>query len=372
VKKTIVVSAINLFEGGPRTILEDCLEHLSDNFSSQFRIIALVHDANLLKIPNIEYREFKSSRKHWLYRIYYEYVYFYFLSRRIRPYLWLSLHDITPNVVADIRAVYCQNPSPFYPFSFRLLLSSYQVALFSLFYRYLYRININKNAYVIVQQAWIRTAFQKMYDIKNVMVAYPSAPKIPAASVEQAGPTKVIFFYPAFPRVFKKIEVVAEAAKLLHDQGRTDFDVLLTIEGNENAYARHIVDKYKCIPVITFLGLRPKNEIYRLYQHVTALIFSSALETWGLPISEFKAFNKPMLLSNLPYAHETIGDYDKVKFFDPHDPQQLADYMKAFLDRTLNYDGNRRVDVPEPFAADWGKLFTILLSAKQMHNDAKQ
>jgi glycosyltransferase involved in cell wall biosynthesis len=342
--------------------LKECLAYLSENLSDQYRVIAFVHDsARLPALRNIECREYKKARRSWLFRLYYEYVHFFFVSRRLKPHLWLSLHDITPNVAADIRAVYCHNPSPFYSFSFRSLLSSYQFALFSLLYKYLYRINIRRNNYVIVQQDWIRIAFQKMYGIRNVVVAYPSAPQMPGSFAQPAGSAKTTFFYPAFPRVFKNIETVAEAAKLLHEQGRTDFEVLLTIDGKENTYARHIVDKYKGIPAISFAGLKPRDEVYRLYQQVTALIFCSKLETWGLPISEFKAFNKPMLLPDLPYAHETVGDYDKVKFYDPNDPHQLAACMKALMDKNIVYDGNRRVEIREPFAKNWEQLFKILL-----------
>jgi glycosyltransferase involved in cell wall biosynthesis len=286
----------------------------------------------------------------------------------MKPHLWLSLHDITPNVTADIRAVYCHNPSPFYSFSLRTLFYSYQVALFSLFYKYLYKINISKNTFVIVQQDWIRRAFQRMYGISNIVVSYPDERQISAPDIQAELRPKTTFLYPAFPRVFKNIEVVAEAAKLLYAQGRSDFEVLLTICGKENKYAFNIVANYKDIPVISFIGLKSRDEIYALYQQVSGLIFPSKLETWGLPISEFKAFDKPMLIADLPYAHETIGDYDKVVFFDQDNPQQLAECMKDFIDGRLVYDGNRRVDVKKPFAENWEQLFNILLNQNKAAN----
>ena len=364
-KKTIVVSAINFFEAGPLSILKECLQYLSDNLSGQYSIIALVHDKSLLTVSNIRYIEFKKARKNWLFRIYYEYIYFYVLSRRIKPYLWFSLHDISPNVVADIRAVYCHNSSPFYPFSFRVLFFSYQVALFSLFYKYLYRINIKKNNFVIVQQRWIREEFQKLYNISNVVVAYPeSVPPFLSSSRGNSRP-RFTFFYPAFPRVFKNIEVVAEAVKLLCAQGRTDFEILFTIEGSENRYARYTFDTYKNISAISFIGLQSKKDIYKIYMEIDALIFSSKLETWGLPISEFKTFNKPLLLADLPYAHETVGDYEKVKFFHPENPHQLAAHMAALINGNLEFDGNRAVKVEEPFAQNWQQLFSIILESKR-------
>ena len=43
-QKTIVVSAINLFEGGPLSILKDCIKcfEKSDKFSD-YKLVALVH-----------------------------------------------------------------------------------------------------------------------------------------------------------------------------------------------------------------------------------------------------------------------------------------------------------------------------------------
>lgn len=364
----IVVSAINLFEGGPLTILKECLEYLSENLCDQFKIVALVHDIKLVNIKNIEYIAYPKSRKSWFFRVYYEYFHFIFLSKRIKPYIWLSLHDITPNVTADIRAVYCHNSSPFYPFSFRALLYSYQVALFSIFYKFLYRINIKKNNFVIVQQDWMRKEFLKMFGLKNVVVAYPSIvqPSFPEVQIKTL--PKTVFIYPAFARVFKNFEIVAEAAKLLHGEGRTDFEVVFTIDSFSNKFARHIVSVYKDVPVISFAGCRSRDEIYRMYQQASCLIFPSKLETWGLPITEAKQFKLPMLLADLPYARETVGSYDRVKFFDPDDHMQLAEYMKSVIDGTMVYPGSKAECIQSPFARNWGELFKILLSAEGASN----
>ncbi len=360
-KKIIVVSAINFFEGGPLTILRQCLEYLSDHLSDEYSIIALVHDKSLFDYDGVELVEFKKSRQSWFFRLFYEYIYFYFFSKRIKPYLWLSLHDITPNVSATIRAVYCHNASPFYKFSLRTFFYSYQVALFSLLYKYLYRINIKKNDFVIVQQDWIRTAFRNIFGIKNVIVSYPGEIKFLESDNRLNACTIRTFFYPSFPRVFKNIEVVAEAAKLLFMQGIVDCQVLITIDGSENKYARNIVAKYRDVPTIAFIGVKTRDEVFNLYEQVDALVFSSKLETWGLPLSEFKTFGKPMLIADLPYAHETIGDYTNVAFFDPDNAQQLTCLMKDFLDGNLKYDGNSKVNVESPFSESWEQLFQIVL-----------
>ena len=70
-------------------------------------------------------------------------------------YLWLSLHDATPRVVAERRVVYCQTSFPFYKWSWRDFLFDYKIVLFALFTRWIYRINVHRNTYLIVQQGMV-------------------------------------------------------------------------------------------------------------------------------------------------------------------------------------------------------------------------
>ena len=118
-KKNIIISGVNLTNVGPFSVLEDCLGYLSEDLSAYYNIIALVNDKSVFKLNNIKYYEFPRSKKSWINRAYYEYVYFKKLSREIKPYLWFSLHDMTPNVESELQAVYCHNPSPFYKLSLR-------------------------------------------------------------------------------------------------------------------------------------------------------------------------------------------------------------------------------------------------------------
>ena len=86
------------------------------------------------------------------------------------------------------------------------------------------------------------------------------------------------------------------------------------------------------------------------------------LETWGLPISEFKAFDKPMLLADLKYAHEALGDYELVKFFNPNDFTTLANYMNLLIDNELKFDTNKKIIPSDPFFKNWDELINFLLA----------
>jgi len=361
-KKNIVVSAVNLIEGGPLTVLRECLKYLSNNLSNLYNIIALVNRKELCFFENIEYLEFPKSKKSWLNRLYYEYFYFKKLSKQLNPFFWLSLHDMTPNVTANRLSVYCHNASPFYKLSFKEALIDPKFALFNFFYRYLYPINIKKNNFVIVQQDWLREEFKKLYNINNVVVSYPlSIANTQNKITPEKGKKNRIFFYPSFPRVFKNFEIICQAAEILNARGINDFKVLFTSSGTENKYSRLLKRRYERIKQLHFLGILSQQKLDDYYQKADCLIFPSKLETWGLPITEFQNYGKPMLLSNLDFAHETAGSYDKVTFFNPDDSTQLANLMDDFISNKLVFKPLKPIQPKPPFAENWEQLFKILL-----------
>lgn len=362
--KRVVISAINVTEAGPLSILKECLNYLSNNLANSYEIIALVHDKASFAHENINFYSFPIAKKSWLIRLYYEYIYFYRLSKKIKPYLWFSLHDMTPNVKSDIQAVYCQNLTPFYSLSLKdVYLGGYKFTLFNLLYRYLYVINIDKNDFVVVQQDSVRNKFKQFAPRCKILVAYPDMTMQKLAN--NLPERETIFFYPAFPRVFKNFEVICRACEILLKQGINNFEVIFTISGDENRYSKYIYNSFKHIKNIKFMRILSREKVFDLYNKSSCVIFPSKLETWGLPISEAKFFLKPILLANVEYVYETLGVYDKVKFFDPNDHLELADAMQEIIKRTAVFDKTEAPSIPGPFAQNWKELFDLLLSQRQ-------
>jgi glycosyltransferase involved in cell wall biosynthesis len=368
-KKTLVISAINFFEGGPLSVLTDCLLFLNNNMNN-YRIIALVHSINLFdkkKYSKIEFIEFAKSRQSYFFRLYYEYIYFRKFSQIQKVTFWLSLHDITPNLKNVKQAVYCHNPSPFNTVNLKDIFIQPTQFFFRLFYKYLYSINIKKNEKIIVQQRWIKDEFKKMFslDESKIIVAPLQVPEIPPKYFRQNQKNnnkEKIFFFPTFPRPFKNIELIGEATKLLNNDGIYNFKVIITIDGSENNYARSIINQYKRLKNIIFIGLLSREEVYEYYARTDCLIFPSKLETWGIPITEFKYFEKTILAANLPYARETIGSYDKSILFDPYSPKSLAKEMKKILsNENLIFFKAKESLNNGLIAHDWDELFSILL-----------
>ena len=231
-KPSVVLSGVNFTEMGPLTIFKEGLASLVRDYADRYQIVALVHRKSLFDVPGVTFMEYPQIKSSWWKRLRFEYHDCRALSEMIKPHLWFAMHDITPRVQADVRAVYCHNPAPFYPFSFREALLDWKFGCFTVLYRFLYGINIKSNKFVVVQQDWLRTEFQARYGVRRVVVAHPSIDHRPiqrsGASESHNEPYR--FFFPAYPRTFKNMEQILEAARSLEGSGFKPFRTLANDE----------------------------------------------------------------------------------------------------------------------------------------------
>jgi len=357
--KTLVVSAVNFTDGGPLTILLDCLASASRSLPKDWEIVALVNNLHPKIDGRVKLIQIPSAKKFWLIRLYWEWFGFLKISKKIKPTLWLSLHDITPRILAKRQVVYCHNPSPFYSVKFSEAYFEPSLLIFSLLYKFLYRIFIKKNYYIIVQQSWLRDMFYLWAPTIPIIVAHPSI-----CLIDNIRPppldSNFIFIYPSLPRAFKNIETLCKASKILLNRGINNFEVRLTITGNENKYAKWIHKRFGLITQLKFLGYLSKEELLDHYCSSSALIFPSKLETWGLPITEAKALGLPLLVSDLPYARETVGNYEMVSFFQAESAHELANLMELMIKGEWRGSSATQAIPEEPFARDWFGLWKIL------------
>ena len=353
-----------MVEGGIFTILHNCLQKLAlYSQGKELKIIALVHDAKVFDFEfasSIEFIEFPKSKKYWHYRLYYEYFYFKKLSKQLQPDVWFSLHDISPNVACKNQFVYCHNPNPFYKPNANDWKFEFKVGLFHYLYPFLFQINSAKNKAVFVQQHWIKEEFKKLFSIDNVHVATPEYVEEKAIIDVDLDPAFIHFFYPSFPRSFKNFELIAEAVKLIPDALKGKIKVHLTLSEKENSYAKNIVTKYP-LEQLNYIGKISRSEVFGYYKKMDCLLFPSKIETWGLPITEAKGFHKPILIANLPYAKESVGNYEKVSFFEVNNPSQLAQLMSDFASKTIQYQGNNTTFGTNDQFNDWFSLFDFIL-----------
>ena len=334
--RIIVVSAVNIRKGGTLTILRECLQYLS--VQEGLKVYALVHARRLCDYPGIEYLEFPWTIKSWGRRLWCEYVTMHRVSLDIERRegreidTWLSMHDTTPRVKARHREVYCHTSFPFLKWKPRDLLMDPKIPLFAMFTRFAYRINIHRNDCLIVQQEWFRDGLSRITGFPKERIRVIP----PKVSVEGTVPETItsdvpMFLYVSTADCHKNFETLCEAARLLErETGPGRFRVVLTISGEENRYARWLKKRWGSVSSLEFKGFMSKEKLFGFYRAASCFVFPSRVETWGLPITEYMLLNDgPMLLADLPYAHETSGE--KGTFFPTTDARRLKELIYESL-----------------------------------------
>lgn len=365
--RTIVVSCINIRLAGPLTVVREMIAAFKRSEAARSgaaRIVVLCHSRALFEdLDGQQVELIEDPPGGYAGRIDREFRRFHRWSENRSIDLWLSMGDITPRVIAKRQAVYCHNPSPFYRGPSHWMTDP-RFELFRRLYGILYGIGIRNNHFVIVQQQWMRDHFVKRYGLARdqVVVAHPVRRAGSDGSPQgEASPLRddlVEIIYPVFPRHFKNHGVLVGAMKRLED---LPLRLTLTFAGDENHYARTIRTLAGNAKNIRFTGFLSRPELEAEYARAALLVFPSKLETWGLPLSEFRALDRPVLAADLPYAREPLSGYGRTVLFDPDDDVALAALLRRFVERGDLPFVTPKADVPPPAALDWDALAAMLL-----------
>lgn len=377
-KPKIIVSGVNIRKGGTLTIMRSCLEWLSSSdLARDYEVVAVVHKKELFPYGNIKFIEFSDSINSWGKRLWYEYCRFNRLSKQLGNIrLWLSLHDTSPRVCADIKAVYCQTSYPFYKFRWHDFAMDYKIPLFSMLTKFVYKFNSKSTDRFIIQQNWFLKALSKTIRMpeSRFILFPPSKPdiKIQESEIPTSNRTP-LFFFPSTPDCHKNFEALLEAARILERKyGKQRFKVKITITGRENRYAQWLLRRWGDVGSVEFCGFLSKADLFDTYRKADCLVFPSLIESWGLPISEFLPYKKPMILSDLPYAHETSLGASSVRFVNTRNAMALANAMEDVINQNLNQfkpvtcsdiDSTDSVSVE-----NWNQLFSTLLSTQKLNS----
>lgn len=359
--KTLVISGVGMNEGGILTVLRDFTAAAERTLSSEWRIVVLAHKKELMNCARAEVMEYPTIKSSWFRRIGFE----LFTSRRLAKELgatvWFAMHDITPLVDTERQYVYCHNPTPFTRPTFRSLRFDRIFVIHSLLYRYIYSLNIKRNTKVFVQQKWIRERFLRDFGARDVVVSRPAkngknaGGGVRAAAIRK--PSLKRWIYPTFPRHFKNVEVVGLALELLEKNPEWSGEVVVTIDGSENTYAKWLCERFGHLRSLKLIGRQTAAQMARLYSAADGLIFPSKLETWGLPITESQERGLPLLVADLEYAYETVGHYDAVTFFDPNDPAALAKLLLDLSTGQARMGSTESVEIRDDFVVTgWDNL----------------
>lgn len=144
------------------------------------------------------------------------------------------------------------------------------------------------------------------------------------------------FFYPANGSSYKNHDIIIKACMKLEKRKVKNYEVILTLNGNENESIKKIRSNAKKQNInITFTGVIPREEVFSLYSN-SILLFPSYLETFGLPLLEKRLIGGLILAVDCLYAREVLEGYNNVAFFEWDDSIELADKMEELIRKEFN------------------------------------
>jgi len=335
--KTIVISGANITSGGPLTIYNNALMELSQ--FPNYKIIAIVNNNKLFyKSDNISFVEIPQYKKFILLKFYFEYVYYKKMSKDINVDIWISLNDFTPNVSVKNLFTYFHNASIFFDIRLSDFMFSRSVIFQKIYYSIFIRFNLFKNKKFIVQQNWIGEKIHQKYNLSlnKLLVFKPiniNSSREIKENIQLKGNDSFKLFYPTRALGYKNIEFICDALNLLYYRySITNIELKITILENQNNYTKYLKKKYHNLNIV-WLGPISRDEVESNYQMTDLLVFPSRLETWGLPLSEFSRYNKPIFALDLEYVYETVYNYPYLITVKPNDAEELALLIKSMINK---------------------------------------
>ena len=128
----------------------------------------------------------------------------------------------------------------------------------------------------------------------------------------------------------KNVKILLDTAEILKSRG-VKARIVLTLnesDWNARAFMRQIEERGLC-DIVVNAGILDFGEIDAWFEACDALLLPTKLESFGLPYVESLARGRPILTSNLPFAHEVCKT--GTIFFDPDDPKNIADTIEKFI-----------------------------------------
>lgn len=181
---------------------------------------------------------------------------------------------------------------------------------------------------IMAQTDAMKMRLEARHPRSNVVVV-PAAAALGDANAAGAGSfdlpsDRFRLVYPANYYPHKNIDILATVAAELKARN-TKASIVLTIDPEEHEGAARFLERLRrrsLDDVIINVGRVPAERIPALYQVCDALLMPTLLETFGLPYAEAMHYGKPILTSDMDFAHAVCGD--AALYFDPLDPFSIV------------------------------------------------
>jgi len=215
-------------------------------------------------------------------------------------------------------------------------------------YKKLIKFSLKKNSYIVVQTEWMRNSVIKQFglDPSKVFVIRPTLAKI---SIEQIPKLefkdgKYHIFYPAHSAIYKNHKLIIKALRYIKDEREKVYNNLMihfTIDSkSSNSRDVFIINLIKDLGVSEHIRLEGKlsyEKVLSFYKSCDLMLAPSYIESFPLPLIEAASFGLPILVADLPYAREVLGDCPGAKFLDYKNVKLWAENIIESYNHRVRY-----------------------------------
>lgn len=307
---------------------------------------------------NIHVKNYFWIKKSWLHRLVFDKVIAPKLCRGKSIDVVVSLQNIAVSAGRKKQMLYLHQSIPFSDIELSIRNNRVEFVYKHLISHLIFH-SIRKADQVVVQTKWMRDAVCKKtgVDASKVLVSQPECKLNINSYYEDSEENLRSFFYPAANISYKNHKAIFEAVLILVERGITEFQVILTIDMQNNIQGYFLND----IPQILCVGSLPHDYVMKQYSKST-LIFPSKLETFGLPMLEAALVRSPIIASDMPFSHEILEGYPNVSYFKADSAESLAELMELQIKNKLKYEmpADDRWYYEKHRDAGWSSAFDLI------------
>lgn len=293
--------------GGGGTVISDYIMNQIklDQDNKWIHITSGSSIGNDKNIVNIDLPWIKKSKVH---RIIFEKFYLKRIIKNNNPDLIFSLQNLGVLNFKKQQILYVHQALPFTFNNLKIKLPIKDSIKMFILKKILIKHIKNAN-YIVVQTNYMKDLISKYNE--NIIV---STPKI-YNNKRNSHISTTNLIYPLNAQVYKRFDLVLKIGRILKSFNKS-YQIQLTLNGNENKSISSFKRQIKMENLnIKFIGKKTKNELKDLYKN-NNLLFTSEVESLGLPILEAINFNCKILAYSRPFVEELTCNYKDIYLFN--------------------------------------------------------
>jgi len=322
--KKIMIFNVPAEKLGALNVLNEIYEEATlDESNNQYFFV--LSKPNYPNKKNITVLNFPWIKKSWFHRLYFDYFIAYKIAKQHNVDEIISYQNVMIPRIENIKqTVFFHNAIPFSDQKFNILsdfkLWIYKNVLSKLIFR-----SLKKSDEIIVQTNWMKNkiidSFKDIDPLKIVVKQHKLCSQIESKSFAKKIDSNNFnrkFIYPAAPFLYKNHEEIINACMLMNSKEKEEIEILFTFNTDQNKLSKIMFEKVtrNKLPIKFIGNLSPKevNDFYKTHN----LIFSSQIETLGIPLLEAQMNNTKIIYKKCDLFLEVVNGYNKSIAYSDH------------------------------------------------------